>query len=585
MDEFQDTDGLQYEFVKLLAQHTSAVTIVGDPDQSIYGWRGAVRANLLTMQHDYCLATRQRNVSCEEIKALDMKEQSPPPATTTKRKGRVAKAKAVAAIKDEAKDEEEEVDKKPQVDEKPQVALPPASQGDAESSGRLVDMRVENADPAGAGGCSVSLLKETFRSSRAIVEAAQAVIEHDEGRPKRVLEAVQDEGTKPVLRQCDGEEDEAEYIAREVKRLVAYSGGMLNYEDFVVLIRIHALSRSVETAFAHHGIPCRIRGTVRFYERSEIKDIMSYMMLADNPKCGQHFTRAVQVPRRNVGSSTVAKITQQAEARGKSAFEHLEDVFAGKADKAYSYGPGVDVTLKRFVRVVQGIRALILKGKPISFVLKWLCTTIEYDGHLKKTEPAVVKRAQRIANVVELLTIATKIDGIKPKTVGRGSAASGFQHMQSSQEMPSLSQVAPNAGLSVHDAITRMLPGMSSKGDAELSSTLSASATEFSDPDKGLSHALMNWRNSISTEDEEDDEIEDDLEIIYEESPATALKADCEREEKALERFEKFLSPAMVDTLGPDGPDEENDRKSKVTISTGHSAKGLECKYGVSGLL
>ncbi|KAG8900161.1 hypothetical protein FRC01_010251, partial [Tulasnella sp. 417] len=108
-------------------------------------------------------------------------------------------------------------------------------------------------------------------------------------------------GPRPFIQLCQNEHDEADHMADEIKRVVAYSGGMLNLNDFAILLRYNALSRPIESAFQRHGIPMRMLAGQKFFERAEVKDLLAYLQLADNPDYNPAFVRIVNVPPRSMG--------------------------------------------------------------------------------------------------------------------------------------------------------------------------------------------------------------------------------------------------------------------------------------------
>ncbi|KAL9714068.1 ATP-dependent DNA helicase srs2 [Leucoagaricus gongylophorus] len=123
----------------------------------------------------------------------------------------------------------------------------------------------------------------------------------DQNRIRKSLFTSHPMGSIPVLRARESEHDEATSIAVEVKRIIAHTGGLLGYGDVAVLLRFTALSRTLENAFQMEGIPVRLLGGHRFFERSEIKELLAYLQLIDNPEYDSAFLRAVNVPARGIG--------------------------------------------------------------------------------------------------------------------------------------------------------------------------------------------------------------------------------------------------------------------------------------------
>lgn len=159
------------------------------------------------------------------------------------------------------------------------------------------------------------MLEENYRSTSSILQAALAVVEQgrdsadsikqdsankmlsDKERIQKSLKTSHPAGPPVVLRKFETSIDESAYIAYEVKRAIAHSGNTLNFDDFAVLLRYNALSRSVEAALQSAGIPSRMIGGHKFFDRAEVKDVLAYLQLADNPSYTRRplsFTRAIQ---------------------------------------------------------------------------------------------------------------------------------------------------------------------------------------------------------------------------------------------------------------------------------------------------
>lgn len=233
IDEFQDTNTIQYDLMSLFAQKQNAITIVGDPDQSIYGFRSA------------------------EIKNLSrMKRQWPDTLTIN--------------------------------------------------------------------------LEENYRSSGAILHAAQNIIEQDEARPPKRLQATHTFGMRPVLRKLPSSYSEAEWLVSEIKRIQALSGDMLQNDDFAILLRSAALSRTIEAALGKAGLAYRMVGGLRFYDRLEVKLIVDYLRVIYQPENSEAVERIVNVPSRKVGEETVKKLREEAQAKAISLWTLILDAVQGR---------------------------------------------------------------------------------------------------------------------------------------------------------------------------------------------------------------------------------------------------------------
>ncbi|KAG9099650.1 hypothetical protein FRC06_005057, partial [Ceratobasidium sp. 370] len=141
-------------------------------------------------------------------------------------------------------------------------------------------------------------LEENYRSTGSIVSTSLAIVSQDKQRPKKSLFTSHASGPKPLLREFSNAAEEAGFIAREIRRIVASSGGMVEFGDCAVLLRFSALSRAIEAALQQESVPSRVLGGHKFFERAEVKDVLVYLQLADNPSFTPAFARVVNVPKR-----------------------------------------------------------------------------------------------------------------------------------------------------------------------------------------------------------------------------------------------------------------------------------------------
>lgn len=228
VDEFQDTNAVQYGIIKLLAEGHGNLFVVGDDDQSIYGWRGAVIENILRFDKDYPSA-------------------------------------------------------------------------------------------------NVFKLQRNYRSTKSILALANAVIAKNGNRHKKTLWTEAEEGVKPEYVQAEEEKDEALFAAKTINSGV-YAGG--KYSDYAVLMRINALTRSYESEFAKYGIPYKVFGGFKFFERKEIKDVLAYLRLISNPFDDEAFTRIINVPRRGIGAKTLEVMDKYARENSFSLYDACIDIDA-----------------------------------------------------------------------------------------------------------------------------------------------------------------------------------------------------------------------------------------------------------------
>lgn len=293
VDEYQDTNVMQYHIVELLAREHGNICVVGDDDQSIYGWRGADIRNILDFEKDF-------------------------------------------------------------------------------------------------PGAKVIRLEQNYRSTSNILDAANAVIENNQGRKSKKLWTDNGRGDRIETFTADSERDEAHFVCRKIMEGVR-SG--MNYGDFAVLYRMNAQSRIPETTMVNYGIPNKVYGGQRFYERKEIKDIMAYLRLIYNPFDDIALKRIINVPKRSIGDASIAELARVAEQEGKSMLvaaltsENI-DPRAMKKIKPFADTMGEFIALSRTM--------------PLSEFTWGMISALEYENYLKAED----KRGEvesRMDNLRELI--------------------------------------------------------------------------------------------------------------------------------------------------------------------------------------
>ncbi len=253
VDEYQDTNKAQYRLVQILSAVNDNVTVVGDDDQSIYGWRGADVRNILSFQRDHPNAT-------------------------------------------------------------------------------------------------VVTLDQNYRSTQVILDAAHSVIRHNTERAAKKLWTDRMGGEKVRIISVYDEQEEAVAITSEIERLVQSED--FSYDDCAVLYRTNAQSRALEDVLLRRGIPYRLVGGPRFYERREIKDVLAYLRLVANPRDAVSFARIVNVPRRKIGDRTVQELERLARRSNISPFEAVR-----RLDEVESLGTAAVTALESFRTLIEGLRA------------------------------------------------------------------------------------------------------------------------------------------------------------------------------------------------------------------------------------
>ncbi|TBU33526.1 P-loop containing nucleoside triphosphate hydrolase protein [Dichomitus squalens] len=316
VDEYQDTNTTQYELMRHIAQASKCVTIVGDPDQSIYGWRSAEITNLANMQRDF--------PNTQQI-----------------------------------------------------------------------------------------YLETNYRSTASILAASMAIISQDKNRIQKTLNTSHPKGPLPVLRAFPMEQVEAGFIAAEIKRIIAFTGGMLTWSDFVVLLRYNAHSRVIEAALQKEGIPNRVLAGHKFFERMEVKDVLAYLQLIDNPAFVPAFTRVVNVPSRTVGEKTVAELLHRASQLKLPPLTVVERIVEGKIP---DIKPPVKRKLSSFVDTLRDLRRYAHEGMSPTKLITALVDLVGYQEHLRKTQP---DHESRWENVQELINFASEVENGMDAKAGR----------------------------------------------------------------------------------------------------------------------------------------------------------------------
>ena len=249
-------------------------------------------------------------------------------------------------------------------------------------------------------GAKVVKLEENYRSTQNILGAANSVIQNNTERKEKRLWTSRDQGEPVVFYQGGNEREEARFIAEGILDLRGKEGR--SFKDFTILYRTHALSRVLEEEFMRKGIPYRIVAGLRFYERKEIKDLLAYLRLVQNPDNDQAFLRIVNVPKRGLGDATIARLSAYAEQFDLSLFATL------------SYLEGVDGLAPRFRNALQAFRVLIdgLRMQLGQFTLTELTTSVlEQSGYLRELEAeGDLEALARIENLQEFLSVTGQFE-------------------------------------------------------------------------------------------------------------------------------------------------------------------------------
>jgi DNA helicase-2/ATP-dependent DNA helicase PcrA len=238
-------------------------------------------------------------------------------------------------------------------------------------------------------------LEENYRSTQVVLDAANGVIAENRGRIGKTLVTRRRGGETVTLLAAADERDEAEWLVRELERRSA--AGDWGYGDMAVLYRTNAQSRALEEAFRRAGVPYRLVGAISFYERREVKDLLAYLRLVANPSDDEAFLRAIAVPRRGIGDTSLATLGRFAAQWHKP----LLDTARG-AQGITELRPNVREAFHSFAEFIDG-RCRRASELPPAQVLEQIIRAIDYEALLHAEGP---EGAERWENVRELLASA-----------------------------------------------------------------------------------------------------------------------------------------------------------------------------------
>lgn len=248
-------------------------------------------------------------------------------------------------------------------------------------------------------------LEQNYRSTQTILDAANTVIKNNFGRKAKKLWTENDLGGSIIHYNALDEWGEANFISSEIKQLQGAHGKKLN--EFAVLYRTNAQSRVIEEAFMSHGIPYRIIGGFKFYDRKEVKDVIAYLRLVQNPDEDVSLKRIINIPKRGIGNTTLENIEKFARQTDDSLFGALLsiDSVEGVSKKALN-------SINEFVKLISGLMAAAEMKKP-SEVLKELLDKSGYLDCLQKEGDE--DSMTRVENVKELLSATLEFEIKNPE--------------------------------------------------------------------------------------------------------------------------------------------------------------------------
>src|SRR5579864_633718 len=246
-------------------------------------------------------------------------------------------------------------------------------------------------------------LEQNYRSTQVILDAAYHVIKANPNRADKRLWTDRPGGPKVVIGQTYDEQEEAQAVAREALRLVSEGDHRLG--DIAVLYRTNAQSRALEEVLLRRGVPYRLIGGLRFYERREVKDVMAYLRLIANPQDTLSFSRVINVPRRKLGERSLAQLGYWADGHAMSAWDALS-----RLDEMTELNPSARSALAEFRELITEVRRASQERRLVE-VIDLLLMRSAYERYVKESG---ADGEERWANVLELRGLASEYDGLPP---------------------------------------------------------------------------------------------------------------------------------------------------------------------------
>ena len=247
-------------------------------------------------------------------------------------------------------------------------------------------------------GTKIIKLEQNYRSTKPILDAANAVIKNNPKRYEKNLWTKKEEGKVPHLFSAKNEYDEALFIVEQVNHLRREE--YYKYNDFAVLYRTNAQSRAIEDILRRENIPYKIIGGLKFYERKEIKDTISYLRLIQNPQDNLSLQRIINEPKRGIGKTSIEKIEQISMVNGVSMYEVIKNAESYGLNKVY-------LNSRDFINVIEEMHA----KKDEMLISDLIKETLNKTGYTKALEDEKTIQADaRIENIEEFLTVAMEFE-------------------------------------------------------------------------------------------------------------------------------------------------------------------------------
>ena len=247
-------------------------------------------------------------------------------------------------------------------------------------------------------GTKIIKLEQNYRCTQNILNAANAVIKNNEVKYKKSLWTENEEGGLPIVYSARDEYDEGRYIVEQIEHLKREE--YYKYSDFAILYRMNTQSRAIEDILRREDVPYKIIGGLKFYERKEIKDIISYLRLINNPSDNIALKRIINEPKRGIGKTSLDKIQNISDETGISMYEIIKDATTYGLNRVYA-------NAQEFISVIEELRSIKDETK-ISELIK---LTLNKTGYTKALETEnTIEAENRIANLEEFLTVAVEFE-------------------------------------------------------------------------------------------------------------------------------------------------------------------------------
>ena len=308
IDEFQDTNSVQFAIAQSLCKKHGNIFVVGDDDQSIYGWRGAKIENILSFDDIF-------------------------------------------------------------------------------------------------RGAKVYKLEQNYRSTKKILQLANCIIANNTARRPKELWTDNSDGVKVETFVGNDENNEATFVAIQIKNLMARNSN-ISYKDFAVFMRINALSRAFEQEFMKYGIPCKVFGGFRFFERKEIKDVLAYLKIINNERDDESFLRSIATPKRGIGDKTLRELREFCSGKSISLYSGLSKL------EETDIGASAKNKLFNFKLLIDSFKAYSKVNKIVDLI----AYILEVTGYLEQYAEKSEENTSKLYNISELKNSAEQFEKDNPGT-------------------------------------------------------------------------------------------------------------------------------------------------------------------------